>query len=485
MANPITEFLLFCSGATRAILKMDGCEVERNKYAGIGATILFTAALATLSGGYAMFTVFQEDELSIAFGLLWGVIIFNLDRFIVSSLRKPKLSPTKNSFAWLMAKLNEFWKAVPRLLLALFISIVITKPVELRLFRVEIADQMEKAAILERTKREQAINTEYADINDLEQSTEKLRGRHEQLENERNRRIMAASGELKGWYGTERAGPGPQYFKRQDEVRKAEADLSLFEKNYLPVIQANEEKIKQRKEERDKKVAEIKESVNNTRGLLKQLEALSALSSEHMAAALANIFIILLFISVETAPIFVKLLSPRGPYDDYLDAIEHQVYATQRKKISDTNDEINTSVALSKQLNLDRMNTELQLSKQLNAERVAAELQLNKDTMASLESLAGNDLQDAKLEMAKKVVATWRNGLSRLMSYQTIPATHSGPYVPSNGAGVPANPGGASQIATASATSPSASAIISANPNSTMRTQLLTKLRRLFSRSRP
>jgi hypothetical protein len=38
---------------------------------------------------------------------------------------------------------------------------------------------------------------------------------------------------------------------------------------------------------------------------------------------LASWFIVLLFITIESAPIIVKLLSDRGPYDDLLEAEEY------------------------------------------------------------------------------------------------------------------------------------------------------------------
>jgi hypothetical protein len=55
------------------------------------------------------------------------------------------------------------------------------------------------------------------------------------------------------------------------------------------------------------------------------MDGLSALTSESSAMALANIFIMLLFIAIETAPIFVKLISPRGPYDELLELLEEKV----------------------------------------------------------------------------------------------------------------------------------------------------------------
>ena len=86
----ITRFFWFCSGAHIDTLKK--YPIEHNKYVGIGATIFFTAFFASLSGGYAMYFVFNGDAFAVGFailfGLLWGTAIFNMDRYIVSSINK-------------------------------------------------------------------------------------------------------------------------------------------------------------------------------------------------------------------------------------------------------------------------------------------------------------------------------------------------------------------------------------------------------------
>jgi len=82
------RFFWFCSGADLSILRTWDCSTEHNTYAGIGATIFLTAVLASISGGYALWTVFQSYPSSISFGILWGILIFNLDRYIVMSIHK-------------------------------------------------------------------------------------------------------------------------------------------------------------------------------------------------------------------------------------------------------------------------------------------------------------------------------------------------------------------------------------------------------------
>ena len=84
--NKLKRFFWLCSGANRHILEK--CPTEGSKYAGIGATIFFTGVFAALAGAYSLYTVFENYIVSVIFGIVWGLMIFNLDRYIVSSMRK-------------------------------------------------------------------------------------------------------------------------------------------------------------------------------------------------------------------------------------------------------------------------------------------------------------------------------------------------------------------------------------------------------------
>jgi Domain of unknown function (DUF4407) len=86
------RFFWFCSGADIAMLQTWDCSTEHNTYAGIGATIFLTAVLASLSGGYALWAVFQSSPYAISFGILWGILIsLNLRQSVGESPRPPLL----------------------------------------------------------------------------------------------------------------------------------------------------------------------------------------------------------------------------------------------------------------------------------------------------------------------------------------------------------------------------------------------------------
>ena len=83
----LKQFFILCSGADKDLL--EGCsDGEQTKYVGIGATVFFTAVMAFLAGTYALFTVFDSIYPALIFGFVWSLLIFNLDRFIVSTIKK-------------------------------------------------------------------------------------------------------------------------------------------------------------------------------------------------------------------------------------------------------------------------------------------------------------------------------------------------------------------------------------------------------------
>src|SRR5215831_17995610 len=70
-----SDFLWWCSGAYQELLK--DCPTEHSKYAGLGGVVLATFVLASLSAGYAIYSVFSDPIWAVLFALIWGAIIFN------------------------------------------------------------------------------------------------------------------------------------------------------------------------------------------------------------------------------------------------------------------------------------------------------------------------------------------------------------------------------------------------------------------------
>jgi hypothetical protein len=123
----IYQLFWFFAGSDKEILAE--CPTsEKNKHFGIGATILITAVAAVISGTYAVQTLSDSPAVSILIGIFWGFVIFNIDRLMVATLKKDP-----NNSKW-----KEAIKASPRLLLAIAIAVVISKPVEVKILENQI-----------------------------------------------------------------------------------------------------------------------------------------------------------------------------------------------------------------------------------------------------------------------------------------------------------------------------------------------------------
>lgn len=318
----ITSFFLLCSGADSQLLQK--CPTETSKYVGIGATIFFTGVFAALAGGYALHMVFDSVWIASIFGLLWGLMIFNLDRYIVSSMRKD------GKFG------RELLSASPRIILAIIISIVIAKPLELKIFEKEINPEL---VIIEqeiRTRQEEKVSIRYARAQDsLKNEIDHLRAAIVSKTKERDTLAIIAQQEADGTGGSKKKNLGPIY-----KVKKADADRSNEELHQLRNL--NQEKIsaiEQQINDNDKafrsELAAIERTAVN--GPAARLEALDRLSENSAAIAWANWFIMLLFIALETAPVLVKLISARGPYDNLLKVEEHNFLATETEEMAKAN----------------------------------------------------------------------------------------------------------------------------------------------------
>ncbi|TDD76395.1 DUF4407 domain-containing protein [Flavobacterium caseinilyticum] len=306
----LKQFFILCSGADKDLL--EGCsEGEQTKYVGIGATVFFTAVMAFLASSYALFTVFDSIYPSVAFGIVWSLLIFNLDRFIVSTIRKRDKTG------------SEFLQATPRIILAVIIAIVISKPLEIKIFEKEINTVLlkEKNAMALNNKKEVA-NYFKSDLDKNKTEIDKLKSEITNKEKEVNTLYETYITEAEGTAGTKKLGKGPVFKEKIAKHDLAKQELDTLQKTNLAKIAEMEKNTKTLQTDLDKKVIETQPIIDGFDGLMARINALDKLPW------LPSFFIMLLFLAIETSPIIAKLLSPKGEYDYKLEDLETALKAT-------------------------------------------------------------------------------------------------------------------------------------------------------------
>ena len=308
-----TRFLWWCAGAHQQLLKE--FPSEHTKYAGLGGVILATFVLAALSAGYAVYSVFGNIGWTLAFACIWGLIIFNFDRFLVSTMRKYGVSARK-----------QLWMTLPRIVLALLIGITIARPLELKIFEKEIdtkvAQNMHHKILVNDSllQRENQLQVQTAAA-----ERDRLLGRKLSLEDTLHRLKQAYVQEADGTGGSGRRGIENLTRLKMDAYSSSLKQAAPEMQQLDAAVLLQDSIINGARALLEDKRRQYETTVKNNVGFLERNKALSDLSDEEPSVQWTSLLLSLLIILIEIGPILSKLIMQVGPYDIAL-AKEELIY---------------------------------------------------------------------------------------------------------------------------------------------------------------
>jgi hypothetical protein len=377
--SKIETFFLWSSGADLSILQQS--PIDKNKFFGIGGTIIFTALMASFAGGYAFFTAFKTSYLSIPFGIFWGALIFNLDRYIVASFGVGDGKKTISK--------QEIIEGAPRIAMAIILGFVISTPLELKLFEKEINAK---------------INTEISIVQKkiIKSATEDpqtiaLKQEYQKLENDIETRNNIVDLKKSFWEQSNKdkddewntgkfsgiKGKGGYYEDLKKKADNAERDYNDKRDQYSKLNESDYQKIDAINKKIETRDGQLRNEVANQNtvqsqndGLLARLKALGELTSAEWSLWFSKWLITILFIFIEIAPILFKMMTERGPYDDIVDRMKHEYKVRQLEIQSNLNQEINTAVRIHTDKYEQKLNAELEANKELLMEIAKAQKEI-------------------------------------------------------------------------------------------------------------
>ena len=273
-----------------------------------------------------MYFVFSGNSYSVLFacffGLIWGLAIFNMDRYIVSSISK---SGSTN---------QQIVQATPRILLAIMIGLVISRPLELKLFDKEIRQKLKTSYLNGQRSKIDTINKtfgkkyalEFSKINDLKSEKDSLekdinRSRYILNQEVFGDKTNQTSGKVGfGTYAKQKEALVLQKEQRLESIRGELASMGTFINQRKDADGLSNERMFSGKQ---------LDSLADVAGFADRNWALGQLSfkddgSRDLDTYLAISFIGMLFILFECLPVFVKLMSRAGPYDIGLQNVEER-----------------------------------------------------------------------------------------------------------------------------------------------------------------
>ena len=368
----INEFLWSCAGVNKAVLRQ--CPSDYSKYAGIGGMILFTAIMAAISGGYALYFVFKSYAIAGLFGLFWGLLIFNLDRFIVNTM----YSDGKHTISW-----AEIRSGLPRIIMAIFLGLVISTPLEMKIF----SDQIDSQLLQDNGHRIEQAKQKYKGLYDELEKYEVQKHNIEAGEATLHKRLLDAQEALRkeaeGSALSGKIGHGPIYADKARFVNECQAAYDRYKATKSSDITRLNGEIDRVKKNILRHEEQIdKDAIQN--GFAARYEAFENVTSwyEHPALALVALMITLLFVIIETAPTFLKMMMEDGPYDDLLRAQKYKTKVLADKSISDVNDAVNTCVRISTMKNEKRLEAETIANEEIMAKIARAQAELLETAIA-------------------------------------------------------------------------------------------------------
>jgi hypothetical protein len=305
--NIIRKVFLFCSG-----LKWSSIKSGDSQRVALGASVAFTSVFAAMSGFYALHFVFRSLLFSLPLALLWGFFILSVDRYVVTTLRRPVRSDKPHVYKRISQALNIAVRVFPRLLLGIFIAVVVAIPIELRLCESAINQQI-------LTKLHATINQAFSQISELEKVNRNLLYQLQEKRREYQSHRDEAYAELEGTRGTLLIGAGPVFEHKRQLATRSEMEFADLRWSIEPEIIKNTSTIDSLSAERSVLINQAKrDSERDDEGtVLQRMEALRELVYVSPAIRWLTAGIMLLFVLLEIMPLLVRLLSKDSdPYDD-------------------------------------------------------------------------------------------------------------------------------------------------------------------------
>jgi Domain of unknown function (DUF4407) len=418
----IRDGLLIVAGANRTVLR--DAPKERTKQVAMGAVLCSTAAIAAVSASYALHLALHIWlPVAVLGGLAWGLVILNLDRWLVVST--PRLK----------TKWGTLGMAMPRVLLAVLIGAVLSTPLTLAVFSAEINAEVKVMAAEEEDSfnKELAADSRYAQIPDWEKQIAALQAdirtpvtdadvigdpavvdlqrRLDDVTARYNVAAQAVLCETDGTCGTRVPGVAAAALEKIAERDRLAAERDALQRQ-LQVTTAQvrdqlesedtkrtsdqeaqladaQRELAAAKQARAAEIAAHQQAVGTSDGILARLTALGRIEDKDGLLGTAHLLLFLFMTALECLPIIFKTMLALGPPTLY----ERLVILDEEK--------VEARVRL-------RMQTEYEEAETLaRSALTAAEARAARTLEA--ESKATGMVLDAQLAVAREGVRRWRD----------------------------------------------------------------------------
>jgi len=308
----LEKILLEAAGSDRQLL-VSGPQSEKFKHLCKGVLVTMISILSFISVTYALAVILTPQGalsrgeklpdygLCVALGLCWGLIIFNMYRFILSSAGHGK--GIKG------ISIPEFVNAMPKVVMAAVIALCVSIPIGVALLRGQIESDLSSTQIKLIASLDSDVDQLYAAKLDQLYSAQAHASEEIRYLTDRSRKlgqIGAANRDKRNRQNVSRSGTSAT-----EERLALKAELDKTKKSLVMLHASTQDlrdEIRKRKEDNLRLVKNADTLLNETERAFDQQMPLL-------------LFLMLFMLLAHIAPILLQLLSNKGPYDYQ---VEHQ-----------------------------------------------------------------------------------------------------------------------------------------------------------------
>jgi len=325
--NVFSKFFIWCAGSSTDILRTTP-QSEYIKHIGFGTLVIIPSIIAFISSSYAISTLTDDEIVYLSVGLIWSMIVFSFDRFIVSTFRKED------------SMLKDFcsFRFISRIIFAFFIGIVVSHPLVMFIFEESISEQLNQM-------RQERINKIYdTKILDIKEEIKRINSELEENKKVIRETQVLLTKEMTGTGGSEIPGVGPVSEGLKEQIRKLSNNIE--EQNLI------KDKLHRQIDELDTKreqTIEDETKFNFSKDYLARATALGHFIQQNTIVMFTYYTLLIFFIIIDILPVTFKAFTTKEPYD-------YKLQNSNRKVIDKSISEYNCFQELIKKIEELRIN---------------------------------------------------------------------------------------------------------------------------------
>ena len=392
-----TNFLLHVAGVDpKSVLTVP----DRARYSSMGAVILLTASAAAASLTIALSLVFPHHGWAVFLpaGILWGAVVFNFDRWIVSSIDYGPLSAGDTGPSRRWAGVSKTVHFLVRFVMAALVGLVISEPIVLAIFGPEINQQLtaqhvadtkaQTAQIQAAAARQIAILNQpvTAAKKNLAVATRKADTAHKIYLCELTAQCHLPPGEVTGV-----AGLGPQTTQDLILWRQAERAQNKAQQAFAQTSKRQAAKIAAVNAQTKILIANATKAIDANNGLLARERALDTLTRQNPEFLLRRLLLWMALMFIDLAPVLLKTFSPPTLYETLQRGAAVRAGRTTMAEAAADADHASAKNAVTREFDLKthRLAAETELQRKMTQARPASLAPANIGGVASAPQLSG------------------------------------------------------------------------------------------------